>query len=1217
MNENVELNSKTILEAIKNYVEQLNKNHSVTENRTGFEKNDRNLFINNILGTLGYKLENILDDVSQHVSNQVQIPDLRLYGTGGVRSRNSHSQIVIETKNYDMFKGNKDKIDYLQLKKYIRANESQIRFICCTDYVSMFVFNANKIKQDSRIDLSNLQSVDKSEIEVFSNYIYDSIKFENLAQKNIKTLKSISYPALFNKYVFINPVEYECTNSIANYEVRHNFITELYNFVENIKEDIKIEFLSSVHKLDRLLDSTDNIYIDDKFYDFIKNNSMCKSFFLWGYEMNYLSNIFQKEKTMVSLIKSFINNLEYREAYLLTAIYSLINKTFFLRCLEDFSTSNTIFIQNGYKNRYLSNGILSKKLKEGEEELIQYLRQVYEFNQPDLKQYSYILKKDIYSWILEYITSYNLLNFIRLFNDVSFKKLDQDILGDIYEHYLESYKDESNKSYRSLLGQFYTPKPIVRFMWQLTRDVLRKTKNRDLYDKEQSYLDILDVAYGSGTFLYESMLQINQSYSGKTINNGMVYSTLKDRGAGRKVEEHIFGYEINPLSKSIADINIFIALMQLYGVNGEAFKNCPIERLKLFRTDSYELEVQSFPKAQQLSFLLMSEEVEETFKEKEEIISSKSKKYDIIITNPPYGEKTPTPYITEKLIPFIYAENNFDNKGKEESFSWKRSKFKGQVPTCEKNRGKIRDMYAYFIGVADKLINDGGIITLITSNTYLSIQTYKWLRKYLLENYKIHYIINFNKISEKTHSMFSPEAAIGTCIIVMTKEPPEKNIIKYLDLSDKKNILDKYGAICNINKLNPLYNDKNAIESFSEICLKDIRFIELQQSKFLQRKEYIINYSFNEAILDKIESQSIELSRYGNLNSGIGPGDVHYLVDENLDELVSKIERYVFAEQISEFNKTTQEYLRKNLQSGKIKKVIDIAKIKKFVFQKHMERYYYSEHSYIYFDKNVIWRARLTDLGDNPILSKWKLLILEDRNNCKMNSIVVDELLLPQDGGRFNYMVPSESLKIEELYIIAAILNSPVMQFYYKHRMQGNKNIQIKKIDEIPRSKREKLISLSKEIHKLKQDNHKLNNSNYQFMSNWFKGNIENEIEVINILDNNRYWDALKSSSIPDYRISKASIRNKTIYLNSSLNIEFKDERMAKIVYDRYLKNYESNLLDESIEVNITEIIDNDSFLKLKLDASNHVDKTEERINELVFEIYNLCNSEKEIIIKG
>ena len=82
----------------------------------------------------------------------------------------------------------------------------------------------------------------------------------------------------------------------------------------------------------------------------------------------------------------------------------------------------------------------------------------------------------------------------------------------------------------------------------------------------ESYLDILDPAYGSGTFLYEAILQVNQSAVDKSITkDGKVWGFIKERNNKLKFEDHLFGFEINPLSKSIADINLYFGLIQAYG----------------------------------------------------------------------------------------------------------------------------------------------------------------------------------------------------------------------------------------------------------------------------------------------------------------------------------------------------------------------------------------------------------------------------------------------------------------------------------------------------------------------------------------------------------------------------------------------------------------------------------------------------------------------------
>ena len=121
-------------------------------------------------------------------------------------------------------------------------------------------------------------------------------------------------------------------------------------------------------------------------------------------------------------------------------------------------------------------------------------------------------------------------------------------------------------------------------MWYLTRDVLKNKSGRDLYEKERKYLSILDPACGSGTFLSEAILHINESFSNKKINkDGKIFALMRDRDQDKKIEESLFGFELNPLSKSIADINIFFGLIQTYGGYS---KEELINFINIYRTDS-------------------------------------------------------------------------------------------------------------------------------------------------------------------------------------------------------------------------------------------------------------------------------------------------------------------------------------------------------------------------------------------------------------------------------------------------------------------------------------------------------------------------------------------------------------------------------------------------------------------------------------------------------
>lgn len=697
------------------------------------------------------------------------------------------------------------------------------------------------MKKDNQINFNDYNKISDWEINIIKASLLFIINFDNLNDEDLKNIKNLSHNAIFNKYIFYDPDNFLYTGDISDSSVRKGFITSLYEMMMKIKSDVQPDFNSKIRRMQNFIEEHRemkeflHIFIEE-----ISNNyyTILRNFFFGGSEMNYIENFMSETKSRVKKedIISFLNSDNRQEAFILTSVYNLINKTFFLRMLEDIATDKTKFIEGASNFRYLSNGILNEKLKESKESLIEYVKSVYEFKKSDLKPYFFLLKKDIYSWVLDYISTYNLLEFIRLFNDINFKQLNQDILGDIYEHYLEQEKVTDKKSYRKLLGQYYTPKPIVRLMWLLVRNVLKEEKKRDLYEYGKPCLDILDPAYGSGTFLVEAILQSNQSALKKTINEkGKIFGFIKDRRDDKKIEEHLYGFELNPLSKSIADINLFFGLTETYGA--DSLKPFSIKTLKLYRTDSYDLDYEDInedKKSEQMTVMhLFSEEIKNTIKEHSEIIKSKQQKYDIIIANPPYGHTKPNKFMKEQLIPFAYAEYNFNQKGEEISFNWKARLRKGKVPEFEKNRGKLYDNYGFFFGVADKLLNENSIICFITSNTYLSLPTYKWIRKYWLDNYTIHNIINFNKIGELNNSVFSPEADISTAIIVLEKKKNiKKEPIRFLSL-ENLSLIEKYNYICkSIKWLKPAKN-KTHIKNFTiknvnkfpfkELLIEDIR----------------------------------------------------------------------------------------------------------------------------------------------------------------------------------------------------------------------------------------------------------------------------------------------------------------------------------------------------------------------------------------------------------
>ncbi|WP_165983159.1 N-6 DNA methylase [Macrococcus brunensis] len=482
-----------ILENLIQYNDILEKKHAY-KNNSGYEINDRTIFINHILKPLGYDETNLLQDVPQNGLVGSKSVDIRVFGNYEYKSKHSYSQFIIETKNYKSLK-NLENIDYLQLKRYIKYNESKVRLIVLTDYQTLYIFNATDLKKHSQIKLNNLSSITETEKKIFNSHIFRIINLENINSNTLNELSILSYKKIFENQKFINPDDFATTNSINDPHVRKNFIFELYHLMIRLNNQLVPIFeikLVDVHSqlgvgANKINSKSFKLLISQDTYLPIMN------YLIWGIEMNYLEDFFEDSKKFdINEIEAYLNDREKKDAFVLTSLYNIINKTMFLRILEDSASKTTKFIEGKINGRYISNGILEQKRKEGKDSLIKYFFNVFNFQQHDLKSYSFILSKDIYNWVLDSEDdriSDLIIELIRLFNDINFKKINQDILGDIYEHYLEQEEDNSSKkTYRRLLGQYYTPKPIVRLMWYLTRDVLKKSYNRDLYELNKDSL---------------------------------------------------------------------------------------------------------------------------------------------------------------------------------------------------------------------------------------------------------------------------------------------------------------------------------------------------------------------------------------------------------------------------------------------------------------------------------------------------------------------------------------------------------------------------------------------------------------------------------------------------------------------------------------------------------------------------------------------------------
>ena len=143
-------------------------------------------------------------------------------------------------------------------------------------------------------------------------------------------------------------------------------------------------------------------------------------------------------------------------------------------------------------------------------------------------------------------------------------KIAGDPLGDLYQRYFD-------KETRKALGEFYTPKEVVKYIIDAVN-----------YDKE-FIVDkrLLDPACGSGTFLVEALKRYLKESE----------SMAKEKGWAHVLKElcnkfHIVGFDIHPFACIMSQIHFTLILIPYYKKVIEEEPGFVLHRLPIFRTDS-------------------------------------------------------------------------------------------------------------------------------------------------------------------------------------------------------------------------------------------------------------------------------------------------------------------------------------------------------------------------------------------------------------------------------------------------------------------------------------------------------------------------------------------------------------------------------------------------------------------------------------------------------
>lgn len=128
-------------------------------------------------------------------------------------------------------------------------------------------------------------------------------------------------------------------------------------------------------------------------------------------------------------------------------------------------------------------------------------------------------------------------------------KLDADVLGGLYESYVEEID-------RDRLGQFYTPRSVVKFM--LDRAGFAGEAVFRLEGNRREPLTLLDFATGSGGFLVEAARRV--------IDDGGLGDDVRDLGEGlAAIVRGLHGCEISPFPYYLTEVNLLLQVSRLLG----------------------------------------------------------------------------------------------------------------------------------------------------------------------------------------------------------------------------------------------------------------------------------------------------------------------------------------------------------------------------------------------------------------------------------------------------------------------------------------------------------------------------------------------------------------------------------------------------------------------------------------------------------------------------
>ena len=868
--------------------------------------------------------------------------------------------------------------------------------------------------------------------------------------------------------------------------------------------------------------------------------------------------------------------------------------------------------------------------------------------------YAFELSEERYPWLFNTNNNYSwykpsddaLIDSLYELSNFYLGKLDQDILGIIYEDYIEKV-DKKNK------GQYYTPREIVNLIWDRVGFNNPKAFFWHIEGKRIPKR-IFDPATGSGGFLVEAARRIrdyphfdwNDPQDLMDIFNAILWG--------------IFGSEISVFPYYLTQVNLLIQLTPVIRRHIELTGKKPREQptpLGIICRDSMELhnpdpsilpieikKEKEEPRREILHFTIAEKNIYKKIKDEY------AGKFLYCCANPPYiGEKGHKVLFRHTLSSYPY---------------WKKY-----------YQGKMDYLYWFIILGLSKL-RQWGKLGFITTAYWITADGASKLRKYILENAKIKEMIFFEevKIFEHAKGQHNMVFILTKCSGKEHEEERKNNHIKLVQVKCKNQDLPGDTIRENLDFLTKHIgkhiNKPNYEDKFIKVFWSGVKQVELTEDAWDLKQS-----KTERQILSFIESKTHPIMELCEIDCGIF---------SNADFLTKKYIHLIPEQKRNEFSITkgngifvlTEEEAKPLLPDDPQRKII-----KRTYKNSDIDRYFIDTEKDIkyllYVNNNFepknfprivkhlekfkeVLSARLERYGEK--YPWWRLhrphkISIYEKPKIVTSRWGTENFYAIQEGNFFensdiNLYIPKKETK-ESLEYILALLNSKLLNYWIKYKGRGkgvSRQIRLKKIpirrvnfsdpeevkshDKIVdkvKSTIEKMVKLSKyskyfsgpRLTRLKFNESLPKTDNEVIIKNISSENIYNirtnpkiKIEKIkNFNENEFYFSKIEKPGLILTGDAQLKIKNKN---KTSLLIEGPYE-LLKLLYD-ILPNWKNKPWDE-IKENILLPDNIISFNTKKANILNEVQnirsgilELQQQINQVVYKRYGLNEREIKII---